>query len=156
MQFSATAFQAINTTRNNDEVTLDNRFTFTYELDANNKQARDLVVGTMLNRLFRYLALQQETGARFVNLSHPLLLQFNVGKSTLDLRDIEERLQGRFKVGHTAHTKRRFAKRIVAVVEFLLEAPVQMTADELIKGLEDEMVHDCTLSGADFVREMEA
>jgi hypothetical protein len=156
MQFSATAFQAINTTRNNDEVTLDNRFTFTYELDANNKQARDLVVGTMLNRLFRYLALQQETGARFVNLSHPLLLQFNVGKSTLDLRDIEEQLQGRFKVGHTPAAKRRFAKRVVSVVDFLLEAPVQMTAEELIHGLEDEMARDLNMSGAEFVREMEA
>ena len=156
MLFSATAFQAINTTRDNEAVSLDNRFTFSYELDANNKQARDLVVGTMLNRLFRYLALQQETGARFVNLSHPLLLQFKVGKTTLDLRDIEEQLQGRFKVGHQPHAKRRFAKRIVAVVDFLLEAPVQMTAEELISGLEDEMVRDCTLSGADFVREMEA
>ena len=142
MQFSATAFQAINTTRNNDEVTLDNRFTFTYELDANNKQARDLMVGTMLNRLFRYLALQQETGARFVNLSHPLLLQFNVGKSTLDLRDIEEQLQGRFKVGHTPAAKRRFAKRVVSVVDFLLEAPVQLTTDELLAGLEAEIAAD--------------
>lgn len=156
MQFSATAFQAINTTRDNDAVTLDNRFTFSYELDANNKQARDLVVGTMLNRLFRYLALQQETGARFVNLSHPLLLQFKVGKSTLDLRDIEERLQGRFKVGHTPAAKRRFAKRIVAVVDFLLEAPVQLTAEQLISGLENEMVYDLNMSGAEFIREMEA
>ena len=106
--------------------------------------------------MFRYVALQPETGARFVNLSHPLLLQFKVGKTTLDLRDIEEQLQGRFKVGHQPHAKRRFAKRIVAVVDFLLEGSVQMTAEELISGLEDEMVRDCTLSGADFVREMEA
>ena len=142
MQFSATAFQAINTTRDNDAVSLDNRFTFTYELDANNKQARALVVGTMLNRLFRYLALQKETGARFVNLSHPLLLQFKVGKSTLDLRDIEERLQARFKVGHTPKAKRAFAQRVVAVVDFLLEAPVQLTADELLAGLEAEIAAD--------------
>jgi hypothetical protein len=82
MLFTATAFQAFTTTRDNHEVALSNRFEFSYDLDTNNKQARDLVIGTMLNRLFRYLSLQKQTGARFTNLSHPVLLQFKVGKST--------------------------------------------------------------------------
>ena len=142
MLFSATAIQAYTTTRDNHEVALSNRFEFSYDLDTNNKQSRDLVVGTMLNRLFRYLSLQKQTGARFANLSHPVLLQFKVGKSTIDLRDIEERLQATFKVGHTPKAKRRFAKRVVAVVEFLLEAPVQMTATELLASLEEQIAED--------------
>ena len=99
MKFSATAFQAFNTTRGNNEVALSNHFTMSYELTTNSKTERDVVVGTMLNRLFRYLSLQKQTGARFANLSHPVLLKFNVGKTTIDMRDIEERLQATFKVG---------------------------------------------------------
>jgi len=135
--FTATAYQSFETTRDKNIVNIDNSFTFSVELDANNKKQRDLVVGTFLNRLFRYIKLQQATGARFANLSHPLLMRFNVGTTTIDLGAIDQVLQARLKVGHSPKTKRSFAMRVVAIVEFLLEAPVQMTATELIAGLED-------------------
>jgi hypothetical protein len=140
--FTATAYQSFETTRNNDIVRLDNSFEFSVELNANNKEERDLVVGTFLNRLFRYIQLQGDTGARFANLSHPLLMRFNVGKTTIDLGAIDETLQARLKVGHAPKAKRAFAKRVVAIVEFLLEAPVQMTATDLIAGLEDIIAAD--------------
>ena len=142
MLFTATAFQAYTTTRDKHEVALSNRFEFSYDLDTNNKQARDLVIGTMLNRLFRYLSLQKQTGARFANLSHPVLLKFNVGKTTIDMRDIEERLQATFKVGHTPKAKRSFALRIRAVVEFLLEQPVEVSVEDLLAGLEEQIAGD--------------
>lgn len=142
MKFSATAFQAFNTTRGNNEVALSNHFTMSYELTTNSKTERDVVVGTMLNRLFRYLSLQKQTGARFANLSHPVLLKFNVGKTTIDMRDIEERLQATFKVGHTPKAKRTFALRIRAVVEFLLEQPVEVSVEDLLAGLEEQIAGD--------------
>ena len=106
-------------------------------LDNNNKAERNKVVGTFINRLFRHLQLQQDTGARFANLSHPLLMRFNVGKTTIDLGSIDETLQARLKVGHAAKSKRAFALRVKAIVEFLLETPEVVDIDDVIAGLSD-------------------
>ncbi len=135
--FKATAYQAFTTTRDNDIVDINQEFTFSVNLDNNNKAERNKVVGTFINRLFRYLQLQQDTGARFANLSHPLLMRFNVGKTTIDLGSIDETLQARLKVGHAAKSKRAFALRVKAIVEFLLETPEVVDIDDVIAGLED-------------------
>ena len=140
--FSAVAYQGFTTTRGNALVDIDQSFTFSVELDTNNKAQRGKVVGTFVNRLFRYLALQQATGARFANLSHPLLMRFNVGKSTIDLGTIDEALQSRLKVGHNAKAKRAFAVRVKAIVEFLLETPEVVDIDDVINSLEDIIASD--------------
>ena len=135
--FKATAYQAFTTTRDNDIVDINQEFTFSVNLDNNNKAERNKVVGTFINRLFRHLQLQHDTGARFANLSHPLLMRFNVGKTTIDLGSIDETLQARLKVGHAAKSKRAFALRVKAIVEFLLETPEVVDIDDVIAGLED-------------------
>ena len=140
--FSAVAYQGFTTTRGNALVDIDQSFTFSVDLDANNKAQRNQVVGTFVNRLFRYLALQQATGARFANLSHPLLMRFNVGKTTIDLGTIDEALQSRLKVGHNAKAKRAFAVRVKAIVEFLLETPEVVDIDDVINSLEDIIASD--------------
>jgi len=140
--FTALAYQGFTTTRDNALVDIEQSFTFSVELDANNKSQRNQVVGTFVSRLFRYLALQQATGARFANLSHPLLMRFNVGKTTIDLGTIDEALQSRLKVGHNAKAKRAFAVRVKAIVEFLLETPEVVDIDDVIAGLEDIIATD--------------
>lgn len=140
--FTATAYQGFSTTRDNAIVDINQSFTFSVDLDANNKAERNKVVGTFVLRLFRYLQLQRDTGARFANLSHPLLMRFNVGKTTIDLGTIDEALQARLKVGHNAKAKRAFAQRVKAIVDFILETPEVADIDDVIAGLEDIIAAD--------------
>lgn len=112
---------------------------------ANDKAQLRKVTGTLLNRFFQFNALCKKCSAKGFKANDQVHIWFkveneNVGFNTDWIKN--ENIKAKLKVGQSAKSKRNFAKRVSAIIEFVTSGWEYKSLEELIEGLEVEMANN--------------
>lgn len=114
----------------------DSQVNFNYDVNPSNKNK---VFGTVLNDLFRTISLQSVTGAKFFKLNQPIMVRIESDMFLLDTGTAHKTAQQRLKLNSKAKSKKAFAKKFVAIADFILHKPELITVDALNKVLDAEI-----------------
>lgn len=107
----------------------DSKIEFDYEINADTKNK---VYGSVLNELFRAVSLQKFTGARLFKLNEPVMIRIESDKFVLDTGDAFKKVQHRLKLNSSSKSKRLFAKKFVAIADYILTKPEALTVKEVV------------------------
>jgi hypothetical protein len=117
-------------------------FTKQVTVDAANKSK---VFGTCMFDFFRLINLQAEGHVKLFKMSQTFDLRIEYNDKVIDTRSAEgipveswNKLKTKFKLNKTAASKRRFAKRVYAVLDFATTSGEVLT----MKQLEDKLSED--------------
>lgn len=124
---------------NADSVTLNT--TSKIELDLKASRANvSKAVGTVCTEVFRTMDLYKSCGASFVKCTAPTHIRMTIAGVTIDTgATVHRKAAAGLRVGHTPKAKRSFAKRVFALVNFMLHTVENTTVDEVTAALDAEI-----------------
>jgi hypothetical protein len=105
----------------------------------NSEATSEDIVGTILSEFFSFIDLQKKVGSKALKLSQPILLTLeNTDIKIIDLCQLDIKIQQRLKLNSKAKSKRAFAFRVVASIEYLIRERKLTNINELIAQLREQ------------------
>jgi hypothetical protein len=109
---------------------------FTFSVNYSKSVDLNKVKGTALNELFAWITVQKQVGAKGLKLSLPINLKVVCDGFEIDTNKARKELQNRLKLNSTAKSKRNFARKFSAIVDFSARKPETIDFDLLLSDLE--------------------
>lgn len=107
-------------------------YNFTFEVNKETKKKLSTVVGTAVNRFRQYGETCKRVGAKSFKFNKPIGLHIDVDEKPLfDTADAREEFQNKLTFQRNRKGAKRFAVRVLEIVEFALSGIEIINIDQL-------------------------
>lgn len=103
-----------------------NEVGISFELDKNNAISPDVVVGTLLNRLFNKMDLAKAAKAKYLDSRLPIYVKISSEQFSIDYGKMEDWFTAKLKFNSSDRSKLHFIDRLILATKSMLE-PVEGT-----------------------------
>lgn len=110
-----------------------------FEIASVSKKAIDNIVGTACSELFAYKKICQDLKAKGLESRKPVLMNIKAGKIEVDFGSLRSELKQTLKLGSSAKSKRNFALRLYAGMQYAFRETEAKDLSQIIIELENEI-----------------
>jgi len=114
-----------------------NETTFEETIKINNADSLSKVLGTAIMRLFDLNTVLRSSSNNYFKATEIVNFKIETDGYLIDTNEINESLRTKFKFGQNAASKRAFAQRVWAVVDFFISEPETYSIEQIESELKD-------------------